>query len=442
MARNSKAGTFVSVWQSLVSCDSMCFSSLDISNHVHNIEKDRPDARDFGDWARKGPLADIPGQRRPSDRSTFGSDRGGDRGGFGGGRNLDSASDAGGDRPNRRPAYEQGDGKVRDFGNWERKGPLTPTLPPSAPAAKNVDRPASRDGPRERRHSPAWGEGRSQEGSRPPRKEFVERPVVDRAPTAPEIDNQWRSKMRPDPPPAPPAVSPPPSNKELSVPSSPAAAVSPAPPTSRPKLNLQKRTVSPAESSPGLSTGMTDPRASPFGAAKPIDTTAREKEVVAKREREAREKKEQDDKAREEKRLADDKAKEERRLAKDAEKTEKATSPKDNPNGQMKTNENGADIPSKNYQILRREVQDGTGTADVDGDGEGVDGTIAEDKAVKPREIFRDIPSKKVNGNGVSLTGSSTSTTADALEEDGWSTVSKPRSNRKNGNPPVRAVAS
>ncbi|MCJ1281623.1 hypothetical protein MMC26_000943 [Xylographa opegraphella] len=419
------------------------FQGRNIRVSVAEPQKDRPDARDFGDWARKGPLAEIPGQRRPSDRPTFGNDRGGERGGFGGGRNLDNASDAGGDRPARRPAYEQGDGKVRDFGNWERKGPLTPTIPAGTPATRNVERPESHDGPRERRNSPAWGEGRSQEGSRPPRKEFVERPVVDRAPTAAEVDNQWRSKMRPDAPVVPPTDSPTPSVKEPSAPSSPAPAATPAPLTSRPKLNLQKRTVSQAEPSPALSTGASDPRVSPFGAAKPIDTTAREREIVERREKEAREKKEQDDKAREAKRLADDKAKEERRLAKESEKAESATSPNDKSNGMVKEKEkeNGADIQGKNYQILRRGTNDDSTPAD-DLDNEDANGNIVDDKAVKPQEVVRDISSKKVNGVDATPNEGSASPSAEALEEDGWSTVSKPRSNRKNGNQGVRAIAS
>jgi translation initiation factor 4B len=409
-------------------------------------EKDRPDARDFGNWDRKGPLADIPGQRKPSDRSNFGGERSG--GGFGG-RNFDNASDAGGERPNRRPAYEQADGKVRDLGNWERKGPLTPTLPASIPA---INRPVSRDGPRERRNSPAWGEGtnRSQEGSRPPRKEFVERPIADRAPTAPELDNKWRSKMRPDPPaPAPVpalAASPTPSNKELSVPSSPAAPATAAagPPSSRPKLNLQKRTVSQAEPSPALPTGVSDAKASPFGAARPIDTTAREQEVLARKEREAKEKKEAEDKAREEKKAADDKAKEERRLAKEAERAEKAAATKDNVNGEVKESENGAETPGKNYQILRRATNDDT-SADNEHADENANGYVTEDKAVKPQDITRDIPIRKANGVDAKPAEGSASPSVDALEEDGWSTVSKPQKPRKNGNQsrqPSRAIAS
>ena len=382
-------------------------------------------------------MADIPGQRKPSDRSTFGSDRGGDRTGYGG-RNYENASDAGGERSSRRPAYEQGDNKVRDFGNWERKGPLTPTLPAAALAPKGLDRPVSHDGPRERRNSPAWGEGRSQEGSRPPRKEFVERPAVERAPTAAETDNQWRSKMRPDPPAAPPAVSPASSNKEQSVPSSPAALPAAGPPTTRPKLNLQKRTVSQAEPSPALVTGV----ASPFGGARIIDTAAREKEIMEKREREAREKKEQDDKVREEKRAVEEKAKEERKQAKEAEKAEKSSAPKDKVNGQTKEKENGIEAPGKNYQILRRGTHDDTATADNEDHDNKANGIVIDDKAVKPQEIVKDIQPKKTNGIDTQQSEGSASPSTSVLEEDGWSTVSKARNNRKNGNQGARAIAS
>ncbi|MCJ1247780.1 hypothetical protein MMC30_004995 [Trapelia coarctata] len=415
------------------------FQGRNIRVSVAEPQKDRPDNRDFGDWTRKGPLPDVPNQRKPSER--FGSERSGDR--FGA-RNFDNASDAGGERPSRRPAYEQAGGPVRDLGNWERKGPLTPSLPAVSPVGRNLDRPNSHDGPRERRNSPAWGEGRSQEGSRPPRKEFVERPAPERTPTAAESDNQWRSKMRPDPPAAPSSASPTPSNKELSVPSSPAptpaAAATPAPLTSRPKLNLQKRTVSQAEPSPALPTGVSDARASPFGAARPIDTTAREKEVHERKEKEAREKKEADDKAREEKRAADEKVKEEKRLAKEAERAEKGSQPKEKVNGQNKDKENGAEVPGKNYQILRRTTNDDATPADEEHDDGDVNGIVTEDKAVKPQEVVRD--TKKLNGVDTLPSSGTASLSAGALEEDGWSTVSKPQKGRKNGNQAARAIAS
>lgn len=340
---------------------------------------------------------------------------------------------------------------MRDFGNWDRKGPLTPTLP-SVPFAKSTDRPVSHDGPRDRRNSPAWGEGRSQEGSRPPRREFTERPVVDRAPTAPELDNQWRTKMRPDAPPTPviasaaPAKSPALSSREISTPPSPTAP--PQIPNVRPKLNLAKRTVTDLE--PGTKASpAADSKASPFGAAKPIDTATREKEVGEKRQAALREKKEADEKAREEKKAAEDKFREERRIAREAEKTEKAAVSKDKPNSQEFTKENGvtAPQPGKSYEILRRKTTDEANVADENIDAESKNGIVVEDKAVKPKENFRDIPQKKsegelTNGDSSPQVGTSVASSADALEEEGWSTVSKTRNNRRNGAQVTRAIAS
>lgn len=407
------------------------------------IEKDRPDAREFGDWTRKGPLPDIGGQRRVSDRTGHSS----------GPRGFDAVSEAGSDRVHRRPAYEQGDGKVRDFGNWDRKGPLTPTVP-NGPPARNYDRPVSHDGPRDRRNSPAWGEGRSQDGSRPPRREFVERPIVDRAPTAPEMDNQWRTKMRPDPPPAPAIVpnrSPALSSREISAPPSPAGASQP--PSVRPKLNLAKRTLTEAES-PVTSTSATEAKPSPFGAAKPIDTAAREKEIEEKRQAALREKREAEEKAREEKRLADEKSREEKRLAKEAERTENVDKdwvPKGKTIATNTDKENGiaAASPSgKNYEILRRTSAEDPSVVEAETNDEGVNGIIVEDKAVKPKEVVRDMSNKKVDGSGITngnpspQMNSSADASAKALEDDGWSTVSKPRNNRRNGNQAARAIAS
>ncbi|KAL6712716.1 Eukaryotic translation initiation factor 4B [Lecanora helva] len=431
------------------------FQGRNIRVSVAEPQKERPDARDFGNWDRKGPLPDN-GPRRTSDRGGFGAGRGG----------FDNASDAGSERGIRRP-FEQNDGKVRDFGNWDRKGPLTPSLP-TARSFDRPDRPVSREGPG-RRNSPSWGEGRpagSDAGSRPPRREFVERPIIERVPTAAEQDNQWRAKMKPDAPAAPPvqptqaARSPALSNRELSTPPSPVAPA--APPASRPKLNLAKRTVSevPTEAA---SAGSTDSKASPFGAAKPIDTATREKEIEEKRQIALREKKEAEEQAREAKKAAEEKEREEKRLAKEAEmaaKAEKEAATKDKPNGQNTTHPirekpngqvpreketNSAPPPGKNYEILRRAANDDASAADEEADdASNADGLITEDKAIKPKEIVRDASAKneeaaKTNG---ATPGATPDPSAAALEDDGWSTVSKPTKNRRAGNQASRAIAS
>lgn len=193
--------------------------------------------------------------------------------------------------------------------NWgERRGPLAPLPQSEAPGgARDSSRPAAQGmGERsesyrgERRQAPAtWGEGRSQEdGPRAPRREFVERPDrPERAPSAADQDMKWRERMRPT---APAEEA---SAQETSAPASPA--LSNAAPASggRPKLNLSKRTVSNVNEIPSPSAGG-DSKASPFGGARPIDTSTREREIEEKREQAIREKKEADEKAKEERRLA------------------------------------------------------------------------------------------------------------------------------------------
>jgi translation initiation factor 4B len=381
----------------------------------NNLAKDRPEARDISDWTRKGPLPDLPGQRRTSDRAGGGFSRGGGGGGF------DAASDAGSERGDRRrPPPFAGDGKERDFGNWERKGPLSP-VPGAAPnaMAREGRQPSYQGGARERRQSPAWGEGRPDSGSRGPRREFqpserpqFDRPPIDRQPTAPEMDNQWRTKMRPD------ATSPT-ATPDASTPSSPAPA--PAAPAGRPRLNLAKRTVSeaqpPAEATPSSN------KPNPFGAARPIDTATREKEIEEKRQLELRQKKETEDKAREEK-----KAKEaEKAAAKEA-------------SGDKSKADGNEDKPKANFEILQREGEEGTAA----GQDEDAEGEIVDDKAVKPQEVVRDPP--KTEGawrRKADTPAAAEGTTTEQLDDDGWSTVSKaknPKSRR--GGPPARAIAS
>lgn len=393
---------------------------------VADPPKDRPEqSRDFSDWSRKGPLPDLPSQnqRRVSDRN-FGQ------------RNPDNMSDAGSERGGRRAfGGPEGDGRVRDFSNWERKGPLSPAALPDRTLG-GAGRQGSKDGAF-RRNSPSWGEGRSNEGSRPPpaRREFSERPTPAREPTAAELDNQWRSKMRPD---APPAKSPEP---EVSAPSSPAPATAPG---GRPRLQLQKRTVSEAEPV-GSPSGVADSKASPFGAARPVDTAAKEREVEEKRLQALQQKREADEKAKadraEEKRLAREKG--------EAEKSAKTNeSNEENDNDETVDNENNEPKQPK-FEVLRRQASGNNDMiADEDNEEEEVPGP-EHDTAVKPKEVVRNIPSNKTNSNGSwrKPAGEKKAAPAESetatLEEDGWSTVSKTKKQSGNRrNQPPRAIAS
>lgn len=255
----SKAAASESALPSLVSPLRPLFSDPGSTDTAK--ERQEP-TRDFSDWSRKGPLPDLP-------RHVSGP-----------------GSDAGSERGAHRRSYEPADGKIRDFNNWERKGPLSPSIPPS----REGGRTRSKDSIGFRRTSP-WGEG-SDNGSRPPRR-LAE-------PTAPELDNQWRARMQPDLPPPSPA-----DNRQ--PPSSPA-------PATRPRLNLAKRTV-PAEPASTPPPSATTSKFNPFGAAKPIDSAARERQVEERRQHSAREKKEADDKARVERAERARIAKEEQRAA-------------------------------------------------------------------------------------------------------------------------------
>jgi translation initiation factor 4B len=374
-----------------------------------SVAKDRPEGtKDMSDWTRKGPLPDLPGQRRASDR-------------VGGGYRQFEPADAGGERGERRRPPPMGDGKERDFGNWERRGPLSP-VPSAGPGPlREGGRLRNNDGPRERRQSPGWGEGRSSDGSRPPRREFQERPQVDRQPTAPELDNQWRTKMRPDA-----ATKSPSGTPDASVPSSPAPPA--AAPATRPRLNLAKRTVT-EDTGPATSSESSS-KSNPFGAARPIDTAAREKEIEEKRTLAVRQKKEADDKAREEKRAKEA-----------AERKESApTTP---------AVEDGAEEkPRANFEILRRVGEEGEAPQE-DTTDEPANGDIVDDKAVKPKEIVRDPPKSEGAWRRKSNTPAAPAeTTTGGLENDGWSTVTKPvknpKGNRRGGGPsgPQRAIAS
>ncbi|KAJ5900755.1 uncharacterized protein N7473_004825 [Penicillium subrubescens] len=313
-------------------------------------EGTRADPREM-DWTRRGPLPPAPSERRVPDRSSFG-------------RNMDAASDAGSERGGRRSNFES-DGKFRDFGNWERKGPLSP---PAGAGFREGGRPRNNDGA-----APAWGEGRSQDGSRPPRPDRPER-----TPTAADMDNQWRTKMRPD--------------------AAPKEPTSPVAPAARPRLNLQKRTVSEAVSTPAADAG--DSKASPFGAARPIDTATREREVEERRQLAIRQKKESDDKAK-------------------AEKAEKAEKQKKEPKVGTDSNKDAIEPPKGggNFEILRRAGEDETNTsADKETEETAVPAAAAEET---PKEA--------------ATNGSWRTAEAPAADNDGWSTVDTTKKRGRRG---------
>jgi len=400
------------------------FMGRNIKISVADPPKDRPEqSRDFSDWSRRGPLPDLPSNtRQPSNR------------GFN--RNMDNMSDAGSERAgpgSRKPSYFEGDGKPRDFSNWERKGPLSPS---------SQTPPAFRDGGRLREGGPprenGWPEGQSDAGSRPPRREYEGRPQPERAPTAAEQDNQWRSKMRPD--------APPPAEPVASTPASPAQEA----PKDRPRLNLARRTVTNMEPESAVTTPSSEAKASPFGAARPIDTATREREVEEKRQIAIREKKEADDKAREEKAARDAASKTARAERGPAEQEgEKVTSPTgERPRGDRRLSrqpttgprapakENGeAPVPQSrpSFKVLRHEEGGEAAEDGVDGVDASANGTIVQDKETKPQE-----PVVPADG------AADGETTAETLEDDGWSTVpvgGKVKNTRRTGGG-GRAIAS
>jgi translation initiation factor 4B len=387
------------------------FQGRNIRISVAEPPKDRAEGRELNDWTRKGPLPDLPSNRRVSDRPS----------GFH--RNMDNMSDAGSERSERRrPAFET-DGRTRDFGNWERKGPLSPN-PATQPGREG---PRGHDGPRERKVSPNWAEARSQEPPHPPRRDSERPPPAERAPTASELDNQWRARMRPDAPAKAPAKSPA-TTPDTSMPSSPAPAV-------RPKLNLAKRTVSEAEPAPSsAASASSDTKASPFGAARPIDTASREKEVEEKLRKLQIEKKEQEEKAKEEKKAREAAAKAEK-AALAAQEANKS----DSKNGDADTN--AADGKQEDGA-----GKGGDGIVKLDPVDEPANGAIAEDKAVKPKEtVVR--PNKPSEASGSWRRGSSkpkpeSHSTTENMEADGWSTVTKAKNNRRGGNAGARPIAS
>lgn len=313
--------------------------------------------------------------------------------------------------------FEDDQKPSRDFGNWERKGPLEPAAQP----ARSSDFGAAR----ERRASPSMRDEPASDASaaRPPRPE--------RQPTAADSDSQWRARMKPDAPsPAPPT--------EPSAPTSPTTATAPAAPAGRPKLNLQKRTVSEAPSSEASTPS--DAKASPFGAARPIDTRARDAAAEEKRQLALRQKKEAEDKAREEKK-ARETAKLAERTAEPA-KDSAASTPRENGRGSknpsaMDSRKNSEAAPSmaanksqQQYEILRRTGNEQDAETGQDMPQADAQGEIIGDKETKPQEVVRVVTEGE--------TAPSSEPTSAALEDDGFEVVQGRKKSRGGG----RALAS
>lgn len=233
-------------------------------------------------------------------------------------------------------------------------------------------------------------------------------------------------------------------------------------------MNLAKRTVSEAADVSSPTTSVSgDPKASPFGTARPIDTAAKEREIEEKRLAAIQEKKEVEEKVKEER-------KEAARAAKAAEVE---------------------DAGDKKVEILQRGEGEKGAKEEETIETENANGEVTDDKAVKPKEIVRDmkkpaetgawrrpsggpppprddnIPRGPRGGRGgrgggrgprnyedggrggrqysnggnrppPSPAQAPTSESEGPIEEDGWSTVSKPKKNNRGGNAGARAIAS
>ena len=382
----------------------------------------------MGDWTRKGPLEPAPTRGPPRGGPDFGE------------RRLPRDPNA----PEPKAA--------RDL-TWERRGPLAP-LPQEEGRAESREgrqqRPApeglgERGGSSRGRQAPAWGEGRP-EGSGPPRREYSERPErperPERAPTAAEKDMQWRERMRPD------ASQ---TSREGSAPGSPVAPAAVPAPAGRPRLNLQKRTVS--EATDAASTAGSDSKASPFGAARPIDTAAREKEVEEKRQQALREKREADEKAKEERRLAKEAAaKAEAEGAKAEAPSEAGETKQEEAKGETEaeaaaeTQQNGEATSEQKIPIRTREPRDAAAnpnpkprpfdagnwrSASGDGPRGGRGGARGGGRGGRGGGAPRhDVRSPRTNGPPGQQPGSPASPAAAEPEtptqdEDGWTTVPK-----------------
>ncbi|KAK2681605.1 hypothetical protein RAB80_003398 [Fusarium oxysporum f. sp. vasinfectum] len=274
---------------------------------------------------------------------------------------------------------------IREMGNWDRKGPL-----PDAPS-----RGGARDfGDRERRpRDPA----------------FESRP-------------QLAQRMRPD---AAKAASP-----DGSAPPSPALSNAAPAQGGRPRLNLQKRTVSEAPDASSASQG-SDAKASPFGAARPIDTAAREKEIEVKRLQAIQEKKEADEKAKEERKLAKEAAAKQAAEAAEAKETPEASQETTEPKAEVVEGANGEQkLPIRNREpregAPKSRATEASSWRSASNDQRGPRGGAGPRGGRGGRGGIREARAGPLRSNG-SAAQQSASTDAEpatpTADDDGWTTV-------------------
>jgi translation initiation factor 4B len=284
----------------------------------------------------------------------------------------------GGREGGRRQSSFEGDGRVRDFGNWERKGPLSPL----SPTSEHGGRPR---GDREfRRRSPAPSADGDRQGG------FRERPAVSREPSAAEKDNEWRRGARPD-------------ASQRSQPASPIL------PHTRPKLELKKRSEQPVETTPTSSSD----KPNPFGGARPIDTTQREKEIEERRAATVAARKAEEEKVRDEK---------------------KAARPVD---ASDKGSDAGTPTAGKNFDVLRRVSAAGSDQGMATDVPEAVEEVIEEpqeklqEKPQEKKKVERvEKPQTKGPDNWRARAQVKSASTTTPTETDGWSTVGPKRGSR------------
>lgn len=251
-----------------------------------------------------------------------------------------------------------------------------------------------------------------------------------------------------------PAAKSPVSTPETSTPSSPGGQS--AAPIGRPKLNLTKRTVS--EADPAASAAAGETKASPFGAARPIDTAAKEKEIAEKRQLAVRVKKEQDDKAKEERHAREAAKGAAKEAAKGAAKEPAKGGAKDpaKPDAPTKSadaqdkNENAptdtkADSPgvTRSYEILQKARDDDASTensyVDISANGTAGEDNASSEATTPPATV-------KDENEGSAKQQKADAPTGDGAgpqnEESGWSTVAaKSKNNRRGGASSARTAA-